>query len=77
MIIITHVELRLKSQSLFKVSEVSSSRKLRPPNFRPRKLRPVDKTIDILNTVLREYLFMIMIVTTPKCQIMQRSHIDN
>ena len=51
-IIITHVELRLKSQSFFKGSEVSSS----------RKLRPFDKTTDILNAVLHEYLFMIVIV---------------
>ena len=65
-----------------KGSEVSSSRKLRPPNFiprklTPRKLRPLDKTTDILNAVLHEYLFMVMIMTNPKCQITQQSRVGN
>ena len=47
-IIIIHVELRWKSQSFFKGSQVSSSRKLRLRKLRPRKLRPLDKAIAIL-----------------------------
>ena len=58
---------------------------LRPRNIRTRKLRPqnfrpLEKRLKIVNAVLQECIYfftIIIIVTNPKCQITQQSHIDN